>query len=249
MPRVLFAAALALLVPSTAWAAPSGEAVAPVAVVAHETKLVGPDFSATLSWPTVTGGTPAARKAMNAALSFPVVTGQSLAATKKEFKDCQCGVVGASFAVHTHGGRLLSLTIAVERMAAYPTTETSSFAFDTTTGALLSGAALVAEDAKPRLIAHLDALLQARIATAKEVAKRELGEDAAIPDEMFTGHFGAADLATFRIDDAGLHWVYSRFDFPHAIAALEPDGDLTVPFAEAAPFLAPGARWLVPQAP
>jgi len=244
---MLFAAALTTALVTTASAAPKPSEAKPdgaVTIVPRVTELAGPDLSATLRWPEATGGTASGREAINDAISFGRVTNQSLEATKKEFTDCQCGVVGADYTVHASraGGRLLSLTIEVERMAAYPTTERYDFAFDTASGARLDRG-IIAKDERDALVAHLDAKLQGRIGAARENARRELGEDG-IPAEMFEGSFTAADLDSFKLDAKGAHFSYDRFEFPHAVAALEPNGELLVPWAELGPFLAPSFAWI-----
>lgn len=188
------------------------------------------DADATISVPHVTvPGNPSASAAINGALGVPT---DRAALDAFELQEA-----GLGFEVGFNRDGLLDLSIVHETMGAYPDGYVEHFLFDTATGARLSGAALIAPDQAPALIARLDGELQASIAKARTDHTDCIGED----DDPYAApvHFTAADLEDLGLSDTGAYFTVD-FDFPHVIQACEPDGTFRVDFATLAPFLAPG---------
>ncbi|MBP8811673.1 MAG: hypothetical protein KBG48_36075 [Kofleriaceae bacterium] len=168
-------------------------------------------------------GNPTASAAINTALGVP--------ATADELTTG--GEVGLDYTIGYNGDGLLAVIMGHETMGAYPDSYAEHFVFDTTTGARLDGAAQFRPEATAELVARLDGQLQA--ALTKTRAERPDCVDG--DDDPYQGQYTADHLRHLYLTaDRTLVFVYD-YDFPHVIQACEPDGELTLPLAEAATYL------------
>jgi hypothetical protein len=131
-----------------------------------------------------------------------------------------------------HGG-IAVVEVWVEGSGAYPDGFTRSVVLDLRTGDRL-GVEQFAAEKRPALVGKLETMLQERISTVSEAEARALASAAhATPDT----------LTRWTLADAGVVFTVD-FGFPHAIAAMAPDGRLTIPWAAIAEFTAPDAPLL-----
>lgn len=205
-------------------------------VVATSTwPLHSAEGEATLELPVVAAGLPPAVMArINEQLTGEAVLGSTVATIQKEYAECSCGTVGSTVGPEWQRSPVLSLSVAVETMGAYPDMYVVRLVFDTETGARLEAGDLFEPAQQAALVAALDARLRPMIAEAQARARREDAEDVA--ESLGEAQFTADDLAAFLLSDEGVSFGWSA-GLPHYAAALEPDRPVVLTWAEAAPYL------------
>jgi hypothetical protein len=179
--------------------------------------------------------------------SFPVVRAPSEAATRAigealkkikntiyDVEDRPQSLTDMSFKVKHNGDNILSLSLDVDSMGAYPELWSEHHAFLLTTGEELT-AKMIFEPAKlEALAARVDIELQKEIARSR---RGELpGEIPECKDTPIERTFSVEDLQSFYIDLKGITFNYV-YAFPHAGHACEPPGQLFLSFVDLGPFL------------
>jgi hypothetical protein len=204
--------------------------------------LKSKDQEAVMEWPQIEGEvSKEVLKKMNDAISIDTVCGESIDSIQKNYSDCSCGTVGSGYSVNYNKSGILSLSISVETMGAYPDGYLRSYNFNIKTGEAFSIDDLIKKDSLPSLIRDLNAELTKRIEESKAIAAEdaEKSDDSESLDELFNRtEFSKEDLKSFIITDKGITF-YFDFGFPHAFQALEPAGDFFISREELKPYLNP----------
>ena len=200
-----------------------------VQVIASATALDGEYVQGVLYWPVVTGqGNQVAMAMMNNSMDYEIVAGESLEETLQNFSESERGIVGSVFTVNFLDAGLLDVTIAIEFLGAYPGTFESYFTFNTRTGERLSAEDLFLEDRIEDLVVLLDQHLQRNIEIRKRQNTIDLGDDNPVTE--LDQNFIREDLEDFTVMPDGMIFRHD-FEFPHAILALEPEGEIFLEWA------------------
>lgn len=144
----------------------------------------------------------------------------------------QSGAVGYDFADdYFIGKQVLSITLLLELMGAYPSTEPSQVNVDLTSGKVVT--ARTAFQKTAGLVAMAEAARKAAVARA---LKDATSEDREVIRSQVRGRFTAKDLTHFRVDENGVTFVYD-YGFVHAVRSLEPDGKFRFSWARVKPYV------------
>lgn len=154
----------------------------------------------------------------------------------------QSGAVGYDYDEDFFVGRgVLSITLKLELMGAYPTTESRQVNVDLKTGRTLLPSTIFQKTSA--LVAALEKARRESVAKAITAAN---AEDKETIQRQLHGRFTAKNLSEFRVDEKGVTFVYD-FDFIHAVKALEPEGRFLLPWSKLRPYVrksSPLARYL-----
>ena len=147
------------------------------------------------------------------------------------------------FKVNYNKNQLLDITFWQTGTAAYPDTHHKHFTISLRTGDVLK-AADVFEPASLYALAGLaHEKLRAEIGEMVKVVEEDphlAAEDKpSLKDALAGLSFGVADLDNFMVGDRGLTFLYDA-GFPHAVQALEPDGQYFFSYAQLAPYIRRG---------
>jgi hypothetical protein len=198
-----------------------------------------------IKWPEVVDDASDVDDTINAQITFDLITGESLEETKRlwaDGEDFHTGVDSADFEVNANIRNVLSMSIHYETLYAYPDMQDAYVNFNSNTGAAIGITDILTEASLPVIASKLDVVLQARIAQLKTelAAEIESGEvEATQWDDL---HVTAADLESFSTTPDGITFHYDA-GFPHAIVALEPDGEFKVPFEALDPAISSTGLW------
>jgi len=195
-----------------------------VQVIAGATALNGEQIQGVLYWPIVSGqGDQDAIAMMNKLMDYEIVTGESLEETLEIFGENERGIVGSMFTVNYVDTSLLDITITVDFLGAYPSTFDYYFTFDAGTGERLVAGDLFLDDKIDDLVALLDLHLQRNIEIRKRQNTVVLEDDGQVTE--LDQDFVREDLEDFTVMPDGMIFRHD-FGFPHAILALEPEGEI-----------------------
>ena len=195
-----------------------------VQVIAGATALDGEQIQGVLYWPIVSGqGNPLAIAIMNKMMEYEIVTGEALEETLEIFAESERGIVGSMFVVNCIDVDLLDIAITAEFLGAYPSTFEYYFAFDTRTGEKLTAEDLFLDEKIDDLVALLDQYLQRNIEMRKHQNTLDEVDDTYVTE--LDQNFVREDLDDFTVTPDGMFFRHD-FEFPHAILALEPEGEI-----------------------
>ena len=202
--------------------------------------LKSSEAEAVLDWPRINGSLPKkVLDKMNRIISIDSICMESIQEIQSNYEKCACGTVGSGFSVNFNKHNLLSLSISVETMGAYPDGYLKSFNFNTRTGSLVYLDSLIKKDSMASLVSRLNSELKKRMEEANAIAE----EDAEKPEEgdsmetLFERtEFSKEDLKSFTITEKGINF-YFDFGFPHAFQSLEPAGDFFISKEELKKYL------------
>jgi hypothetical protein len=211
---------------------------AAVDVLEHSFSVPGKDFVAEFSFPTVKGNiNAAALKKINQQLSIQHLTEETEEEIKKNFTECNCGLVNSQFVVNYNQASILSITVLSEWVAAYSSHSSKFINIHTLSGDPIKIEQVLKPSALGDVAALADKILQERITEAKQEASGT--DEAEWVEELLSGKkFEKAHLQHFTIHDNGLSFYYP-FNFPHAALALEPEGAIGFTFEQLATFVDP----------
>lgn len=199
-----------------------------------------------IRWPRAVDTSSTADDIANLELPFELITGENLEQIQRSWQlspeSLHQGVDAADFEVTANQRGVLSLAIHYETQYAYPDTHHVYLNFDRSLGALVLVTDLLDEAALPTLAATLDAALQVRLAQLKSDFAAEIAAGDIDATQWDGLHVTADSLAQYSTTPDGVtfHWDAG---FPHALAALAPDGDFEVPFADLQPYVNPVGPW------
>jgi hypothetical protein len=216
-----------------------------IKVSSNKFVLKSADQEAVMEWPEIKGDLKGETlKKMNSIISIDSVCGKSIEEIQLNYKNCSCGTVGSGFSVNYNKNNILSLSISVETMGAYPDGYLRSFNFNTKTGDILTIDSLIKNDSLASLISILNHELGRRIEEAKAMADEdaEKSGDSEFIDNLFDKtEFTQEDLKNFTVTDKGINF-YFEFGFPHVAQALEPAGDFFITKEELTKYLKDGIK-------
>jgi hypothetical protein len=218
-------------------AAGTAEALQDVEVMEYSFSVKGKDdLVADFSFPQVKGNIDAAiQKKINEQLSVKNLTDEMEEEIKKNFAECNCGLINSSYVVNYNQSSLLSLTVVSEWLAAYPSFSTKYINIHTTTGQPIKIEQLLSPASFDIVIKQADNILQERIAETKKEAAGTDEEEWA--NELLTDkRFERVHLQNFTIHDNGITFYYP-FHFPHAALAREPEGAIGFTFEQLNDFI------------
>jgi hypothetical protein len=187
-----------------------------------------------VNYPQVKAATPALSKKIESAISYEKVMALDV---EDEINDVQW-LEEANFDVGYNRNGVLTVTLSMYGVAAYPSSQAKTVVVDTRTGMRvkpadvftnLKGLAAMVKKAQRREIARAIADLKTR------------GEDSEPkPESLFTtSNFTVADLEAFSVNGKGITFDYD-YGFPHVILALQPDGKFFFTWAQLKPYIRRG---------
>ena len=171
----------------------------------------------TVTYPKVSGLTPALNKKVETTISYQGVLDLNL---KEELGEHQW-LEDADYIVNYNKRGVLDITLSMEGSAAYPSTYNKTVVVDLKTGSRV----------RPQdLFVNLNGLAsmcrkaqKAEIAKSIETIKKE-NPDEQEPEWFFKdANFAVANLKEFSVSDRGVTFLYD-YAFPHVALALQPDG-------------------------
>ena len=221
---VLCALLWVVAVPSSTSATPSARATVTTKVY----KIAHPQYGpGKFSFPVVRAPSEAATRAIGEAL-------KKIKDTIYDVEDRPQSLTDMSFKVKHNGDNILSLSLTVDTMGAYPTRWSEYHSFLLTTGEELTAEMLFIPAKLEALAARLNVALQ------KEIARSGRGElPGQIPgceDMLIKGTFSVDDIQSFYIDSKGITFHYN-YPIPPAGHACEPPGNFFLSYADLGPFL------------
>lgn len=144
------------------------------------------------------------------------------------------------FKVNYNKNQLLDITFWQTGTAAYPDTHRAHFTISLKTGDVLKAADVFEAGALYALagMAHEKLLEEVRgmVKVVEEDDTIAAEERPSLRDALSVLSFGVEDLNQFVVSDRGLTFLYDA-GFPHAIQALEPDGEYFFSYAQLSPYI------------
>lgn len=193
------------------------------------------DFKKTFSvtYPKVSGLTPALNKKVESAISFEKNFDFNL---KEEITEIQW-LEETHFNVDYNKNGILSITLTVMGTGAYPSTYNKSVVVNLKTGNQVKPQNVFNDLAK--LSAQIKKAQQAEMKKALEEIEREYKEEKDFAAEYFQNtDFTAENLDEISVGDNGVTFIYD-YGFPHAAKALEPEGRYFFSWSQLKPFIKP----------
>ena len=129
----------------------------------------------------------------------------------------------------SHG--VLSITLRLELMGAYPSTEFKAVNVD-----LLTGNTITPTRAFTNLSGLAKMAERIRKANVARSLREASDEDKETIRGQLHGEFTTKNLDQFRVGDSGVTFVYD-YDFIHAVKSLEPEGKLRFTWRQMKPFI------------
>jgi len=185
--------------------------------------------SAIFNLPFVMGGVNESVMAkLNAYMAADSILGENIDSIINNYKEWRSGIIGADYNVLYNKNSVLSISVYVETLGAYPSSFYTDVNLDLTTGNRILITDLIDKSAIVKLAEKLDKVVQKRIKDA--VSSGTVGEEDAL--QFFEGaKFTEDRLSSFAFDNNGIMFYYN-FGLPHAVMALSPDEDILVTWEE-----------------
>ncbi len=140
-----------------------------------------------------------------------------------------------SYHINYKKNSVLGIQLIMEGSGAYPDQSVKTFVIDLRNGKRVQIGDVFANIGK--LLVKIDKAQKTEIKKAMAEAKREGGS---INGLIKSGDFTRNKLEEFSISDKGVTFLYD-YGFPHAVQALEPDGEYFFSWAEIRPFIRSGS--------
>lgn len=191
---------------------------------------LNPDnMTPSLLWPKISGiKKVSAYESIIEVLNFEKNVGKNLTEILNEYSECKCGVMETSYSVNYNDNGVLSISLVVDTVQAYPSTNVNNYLIDLNTGNKLGVKETFRESKITELVKMIDGKLQKTITLTKEaIVKAKLD----IPLEQYKGKFTEKYLENFKVTENGITFTYD-FDFPQAIKSTEPSPYVFVSFEE-----------------
>jgi len=198
-------------------------------------------MDASFEYPLISGLSSKIADKINREIAKTEITEDDRKSIEKEFNDCSCGYVGSSYKVNFNKNHVLSLSVYVETMGAYPDGQIKNLNFNLINGELINISDLLEKDSLTVLVGVLNPMLEDRLDVAKKMADDEEGESGDGGDDLIEelsdgASFNKENLNDFIIGKVGLTFFYD-FAFPHAAEALEPDNSFTLTYEQLSPLI------------
>jgi len=135
---------------------------------------------------------------------------------------------------------LLDITFSQSGMGAYPDTQTKHFLISLRTGRVLKAADAFNSDSLATLATMADQKLMSETKELIKVVEGDKEQDAEqkswVKEQLGQLKFTVENLDEFSVSDKGVTFMYDA-GFPHAIQALQPDGNYGFSYAELRPYI------------
>jgi len=168
---------------------------------------------------------------LNSYLKSDSILFDNIDSTIMNYKMCGCGTVGSDYKVLYNKNGVLSISIVVETMGAYPDTYYSDVNLNLVTGKKLLITDIIFTDKTEQLANKLDKIVQQRITsklmeTLKDNMEAEINSEMSYIRKLFSDdHFTEENLSNFAVKDGGIMF-YFNYGLPHVAKALSPDEDI-----------------------
>jgi hypothetical protein len=194
---------------------------------------------AVVTYPVVSGLSDArVLRKVRAALDLKNVFDTSLAEYRQD-----AWLEELDFKVNYNKNQLLDITFWQTGTAAYPDTHRAHFTISLRTGDVLKAADVFEAGALYALagMGHERLLEEVRgmVKVVEEDGSIAAEDKPSLKDALSGLSFGVDNLDHFMVGDKGLTFLYDA-GFPHAIQALEPDGEYFFSYAQLAPYVKRG---------
>ena len=132
---------------------------------------------------------------------------------------------------------ILSMIFWQEGIGAYPDSSLAVVSFDLKTGEFLKTENVFKKDALDKLVGLLNTSLEGQIKLKeKEIGEGEKEAVSALKSQTEGAGFDPGKLDVFLVNDEGITFLY-LFGFPHVSKALEPNGDIFIPYQKLRNFV------------
>jgi hypothetical protein len=191
---------------------------------------------ATVTYPVISGLSPAILRRVRSLLDFKNIFDYSL----QEYRE-DTWLFEFTYKVNHNADHLLDLTFTQDGSGAYPDTQDKHFLINLMDGRIIKASEAFRSDKLPELAAAVDRKLQDEL---KRIDKEnadpsESPEDQANRREAYEAlKFEPQNLDDFSVGRKGITFLYDA-GFPHVIRALEPEGRYFFTYSELKPFIKP----------
>jgi hypothetical protein len=185
--------------------------------------------SAVFNLPVITGGADASViSKLNSYLVADSILGDNIDSIISNYKQWRSGIVSSDYTVLYNKNSVLSISVYVETLGAYPSSFYTDMNLNLSTGERILITDIIDKNAVKKLAEKLDKVVQRRIKDA--VSQGTVGEEDAL--QFFEGaKFTEEKLSNFAFKDDGITFYYD-FGLPHAVQALSPDEDILLTWEE-----------------
>lgn len=203
-------------------------------VVYKRTKPLSPEKRTFwINHPRVKAASPALSKKIETAISFEKVIPIDI---REEINEIQW-LEEADFKVDYNDNDILTVTLSIYGVGAYPDSSNRTVVIDTKTGKKVEAADVFAD--LEGLAKMIKAAQDEEIKAGIEVIKNDPDMKDENPESLFeSAGFTVEDLKEFSVDDKGVTFIYN-YGFPHVIQALQPDGRYFFNWEQLKPFIKP----------
>ena len=195
-------------------------------------KIKSDNSEITITWPEPRNLSTTIKNRITHVIAYQNLTGEPLQATEHFYAKCECGVVGGNYQIHYDGNNILSLSVTVDRLGAYPSSSTTHHSFNLQTGFELKAEEIFKSAKLDELTKKINEQLQSYIEVAKPEAEKQ---DWQLNPDDFKHEFSKKHINNFILTTEGVTFFYN-FDFPHAVKAAEPKSDIAFSYEELADF-------------
>ena len=192
---------------------------------------------ATVTYPVISGLSPAILRRVRSLLDFKNIFDYSL----QEYRE-DTWLYEFTYKVNYNARHLFDITFTQDGSAAYPDTQDKHFLIDLRKGNVIKASDAFEASKLPELAAAVDRKLQDEL---KRIDKENADTNSEEPDERTMRReayealkFETQNLDEFSVGAKGVTFLYDA-GFPHVIRALEPDGRYFFTYAELKPFINP----------
>lgn len=161
-------------------------------------------------------------------LSADSLLGENIDGVIGNYSMYGAGIVGSGYSVLYNKNSVLSISVYVETMGAYPDMLYSDVNLNVKSGKRILITDIIKRNETKKLAEMLDKIVQKRI--RDKVKEEQIGEEDAL--QFFDGKkFTAENLENFAFTEKGIMFYYN-FNLPHALKALSPDEDILMTWDE-----------------
>lgn len=188
----------------------------------------------TITYPKIKAKTPAISRKIEAILSYEKAFDFKLAEQIGEIQ----WLSKASYDVNYNANKLLSISLTIMGMGAYPSSSTKYLVVDTAKGTRVVPETVFTRNAE--LLAKVVKMKEAEVKKTVEDLKR----DPETKDDDVSEYFKSNDeynplkLDQFSIDEKGVIFHHD-YGFPHVVLAFQPPGEFFLTWSELKPFIRP----------
>lgn len=194
--------------------------------------------SAVIELPMIVGGVSNdIQHRLDPYLSPDSLLGDNIDSVIANYKEWRSGIVGATYRVLYNKNYVLSISVAVETLGAYPDVFYTDVNLNLAEGKRIKATDFLIKSKMKNLAADLDKIMQKRI--KDKIKSGEIGEEDAL--QFFDGaKFTVENLEHFGFTDNGITFYYN-YSIPHVLQAISPDEDFPVSWKELEDYVREGS--------